>query len=140
MHLQHDMVVCAETYGRQVLGIRPDDRCYSAAKLFFAYGLGNAVYGKKHGYDAARRLRSGMASVNSVLSFAGFPSLPFGGVGESGFGRIHGEDGLKEFTRAKAIARKKYSVPMEMMAFDRPAWLPSLVERLDNLRFGRRGR
>ncbi len=44
VHLQHDMVVCAETYGRQVLGIRPDDRCFSAAKLFFAYGLGNANY------------------------------------------------------------------------------------------------
>jgi len=44
VHLQHDMVVCAETYGRQVLGIRPDDRCFSAAKLFFAYGLGNSNY------------------------------------------------------------------------------------------------
>jgi benzoate-CoA ligase family protein len=30
------------TYGTQVLGIRPDDRCLSASKLFFAYGLGNS--------------------------------------------------------------------------------------------------
>ena len=103
-----------------------------------SYGLGAAVFGKKRGYDAARRLRSGMASVNSVLSFAGFPALPFGGVGESGFGRIHGEDGLKEFTRPKSIAKVKYSVPVEMMAFDRPTWLPSLIERMDNFRFGRR--
>jgi len=44
VHLQHDMVVCQQTYARQVLGIRPGDRCYSAAKLFFAYGLGNAGY------------------------------------------------------------------------------------------------
>jgi benzoate-CoA ligase family protein len=44
VHLHHDMVVCAETYGRQVLGIRPDDVVFSAAKLFFAYGLGNAGY------------------------------------------------------------------------------------------------
>jgi benzoate-CoA ligase family protein len=44
VHLQHDMVVCAETYGRHVLGIRPEDRCFSAAKLFFAYGLGNGSY------------------------------------------------------------------------------------------------
>ena len=43
MHLQHDMVVCHETYAKQVLGIRPTDRVFSAAKLFFAYGLGNAV-------------------------------------------------------------------------------------------------
>jgi acyl-CoA reductase-like NAD-dependent aldehyde dehydrogenase len=103
-----------------------------------SYGLGAAVFGKKRGYDAARRLRSGMASVNSVLSFAGFPALPFGGVGESGFGRIHGEDGLKEFTRPKSIAKVRYSVPVEMMAFDRPTWLPSMIEKMDNFRFGRR--
>ena len=44
VHLQHDMVYVAETYGKQVLGIREEDVCFSAAKLFFAYGLGNALY------------------------------------------------------------------------------------------------
>ncbi|GAA3589468.1 benzoate-CoA ligase family protein [Nonomuraea rosea] len=33
-----------ETYGRQVLGIRPDDRCFSVARLFFAYGIGNSMF------------------------------------------------------------------------------------------------
>jgi benzoate-CoA ligase family protein len=40
VHLHHDMVMCCETYGKQVLGIQPSDRVLSAAKLFFAYGLG----------------------------------------------------------------------------------------------------
>jgi benzoate-CoA ligase family protein len=44
IHLHHDMWVCTETYAKQVLGLRPTDRVYSAAKLFFAYGLGNAGY------------------------------------------------------------------------------------------------
>jgi benzoate-CoA ligase family protein len=44
VHLHHDMVVCCETYGKQVLGIQPTDRVFSAAKLFFAYGLGNACF------------------------------------------------------------------------------------------------
>ena len=44
VHLQHDMVVCAELFARGVLGITPADRVFSAAKLFFAYGLGNALY------------------------------------------------------------------------------------------------
>ena len=44
VHLQHDMAVCAELFGRRVLGIRPEDRTFSVAKLFFAYGLGNALY------------------------------------------------------------------------------------------------
>lgn len=44
VHLQHDMTACAETYARHVLGICETDRCFSVAKLFFAYGLGNAMY------------------------------------------------------------------------------------------------
>lgn len=44
VHLQHDMAVSAEAYARGVLGIEATDRCFSVAKLFFAYGLGNAMY------------------------------------------------------------------------------------------------
>jgi len=41
VHLQHDMVVCGETYAKQVLAMTEADRTVSAAKLFFAYGMGN---------------------------------------------------------------------------------------------------
>jgi benzoate-CoA ligase family protein len=44
MHLHHHMVCCAESFGRGVLGITAEDRTFSVAKLFFAYGLGNALY------------------------------------------------------------------------------------------------
>jgi benzoate-CoA ligase len=44
VHLHHDMVICTELYARGVLGITEQDRCFSVAKLFFAYGLGNALY------------------------------------------------------------------------------------------------
>src|SRR5207244_11800430 len=44
VHLHHDMVICTETFAKQVIGNRADDKVYSAAKLFFAYGLGNAGY------------------------------------------------------------------------------------------------
>jgi benzoate-CoA ligase family protein len=43
MHRHGSVPVVCETYGRQVLGIRPEDRCLSAAKAFFAYGLGNSL-------------------------------------------------------------------------------------------------
>ena len=43
MHRHGSIRVVCETYGTQVLGIQPDDRCLSAAKGFFAYGLGNSV-------------------------------------------------------------------------------------------------
>jgi benzoate-CoA ligase family protein len=44
VHLQHDMVVTSELYARQILRVTEDDRFFSVAKLFFAYGLGNGLY------------------------------------------------------------------------------------------------
>jgi benzoate-CoA ligase family protein len=43
MHRHGSIPVVCETYGAQVLGIGPSDRCLSAAKGFFAYGLGNSL-------------------------------------------------------------------------------------------------
>ena len=43
VHRHRDMVVTGEHYGVGTLGLRADDVCFSAAKLFFAYGLGNAM-------------------------------------------------------------------------------------------------
>jgi len=44
IHLHRDMVVSSELYARSVLHMNERDRCYSVARLFFAYGLGNAGY------------------------------------------------------------------------------------------------
>jgi len=43
VHRHRDMVATSEHYGVGVLGIREDDVFFSAAKLFFAYGHGNAM-------------------------------------------------------------------------------------------------
>ncbi|GAA1554532.1 aldehyde dehydrogenase family protein [Dactylosporangium maewongense] len=83
------------------------------------YGLGGAIFSKSRGLELARGIRSGMTSVNSALTFAGMPSLPFGGVGGSGFGRIHGEDGLREFTRPKAIVKRRGPTLLPLTTFDR---------------------
>jgi acyl-CoA reductase-like NAD-dependent aldehyde dehydrogenase len=83
------------------------------------YGLGATVFAKKRGAEIAAKLRCGMVSVNSVIAFAGIPALPFGGVGDSGFGRIHGEDGLRAFTRAQAVARQRFALPINLTSFRR---------------------
>jgi benzoate-CoA ligase family protein len=44
VHQHKDMLVATRSYAQEVLGIRPDDRFFSVSKLFFAYGLGNAMY------------------------------------------------------------------------------------------------
>lgn len=43
MHRHGSLRTTAETYAADVLGIGPDDVCFSVAKVFFAYGLGNSV-------------------------------------------------------------------------------------------------
>ena len=43
IHAHKDMVVTSQHYGVGILGINEKDTCFSAAKLFFAYGLGNAM-------------------------------------------------------------------------------------------------
>jgi aldehyde dehydrogenase (NAD+) len=83
------------------------------------YGLGSTVFSKARGMELASRIRSGMTAVNGVITFAAIPSLPFGGVGDSGFGRIHGPDGLKEFTFAKAIARQRFKPLLALTTFNR---------------------
>jgi len=44
VHQHKDMLVATRSYAEGVLGIRGDDRFFSVSKLFFAYGLGNAMY------------------------------------------------------------------------------------------------
>jgi acyl-CoA reductase-like NAD-dependent aldehyde dehydrogenase len=103
------------------------------------YGLAATVFAKSsaRSMEVARRLRSGMTSINSVIAFATVPALPFGGVGDSGFGRIHGADGLREFARAKAITRQRFASPMNLVTFNRTDKDMSKALRLVTLLHGR---
>jgi succinate-semialdehyde dehydrogenase / glutarate-semialdehyde dehydrogenase len=132
------LVMREETFGPVLPVVRARDADH-AVELANAnpYGLGAAVFAGRRADAIARALRSGMASINSVLTYAGVPSLPLGGVGESGFGRIHGPDGLREFSRPKAITRQRFPLPFPMLSFDRPRFVLPAVERAMRLRHGR---
>lgn len=116
--------VCEETFGPTVVvnSVRNIEEGIERANAT-SYGLGASVFtrNRSRGRDIAQRLRAGMVSVNSVLGFAGVPSLPFGGIGESGFGRIHGADGLREFSRPKAVTVEKFSAPLNLLTLERSA-------------------
>jgi acyl-CoA reductase-like NAD-dependent aldehyde dehydrogenase len=130
--------ITEETFGPVLTISRVRDADEAVAKAnATGYGLAGAVYAGRRAMEIARKLRTGMASINSVITFASVPELPFGGVGESGFGRIHGADGLREFTRAKAITRQRFALPMSLTSFRRPARLTDTLIRLIKLRYGR---
>ncbi|MFZ0043334.1 MAG: aldehyde dehydrogenase family protein, partial [Solirubrobacteraceae bacterium] len=53
--------------------------------------------------DVLRRTTSGGACVNSAAVHGALPSLPFGGIGQSGSGRHHGIEGFREFSNLRAV-------------------------------------
>ncbi|GIE81689.1 aldehyde dehydrogenase [Actinoplanes philippinensis] len=137
---EDSIAVTEETFG-PTLVVNPVDSLAEAITLANAskYGLAASIFSKNaHAAAAtARKLRTGAASVNAVLGFAGVPSLPFGGVGDSGFGRIHGADGLREFSRAQAVTRQRFAAPMDLMRLDRDPKVMRRALTLFHLRHGR---
>ncbi|MFQ6391865.1 aldehyde dehydrogenase family protein [Nocardia sp. KC 131] len=131
--------VCEETFGPTIT-IRTVDSVDEAVELAnkSKYGLSSAVYSKKNGLEIARRLRVGATSVNSVLAFAAIAGLPFGGVGESGIGRIHGEPGLREFSRPHAIAVQRFAIPgMALLSYSRTDSTMKLLRKVVPFLHGR---
>lgn len=135
---ENSAAVQEETFG-PTLTIRTVDSIDEAVALVNAskYGLASTVFSRKHGTDIARRLRAGATSVNSACAFAAISSLPFGGVGQSGFGRIHGEPGLREFTRTHSIAAQRFPIPgMALLSFSRSGTTMKIVKMAIGLMHG----
>lgn len=83
VHLQHDMLYTALSYGRHILGITENDICFSIPKIFFAYGLGNSL-SIPFSVGAASVLLAGQPRAKPVLAaiakhrptlFFGLPTL-----------------------------------------------------------------
>ncbi|ODT36544.1 MAG: aldehyde dehydrogenase [Microbacterium sp. 71-36] len=99
------------------------------------YGLSGSVFSRRRGRELAARLRGGMVAINSVIAFAAVPALPFGGVGDSGFGRIHGADGLREFAYARAITRQRFPL-LTLTTMRRTPGVDRIVERIIRALYG----
>jgi len=121
-NVDHRMkIMVDETFG-PVIPIQKVANVDEAVRLAndTTFGLGSSVFSKSRGRQIADKLRAGMTAVNAVMAFSGIPTLPFGGVGDSGFGRIHGDEGVREFTRIKSTAEQAFSIPINMMSFRQP--------------------
>jgi acyl-CoA reductase-like NAD-dependent aldehyde dehydrogenase len=84
-----------------------------------SYGLAAAVFSKRNGERIASKLACGMVSINSVFLFAAVPSVPFGGYKDSGYGRIHGAEGLLEYTYARTVVKTRFKIPLKFTSFGR---------------------
>lgn len=125
-----------ETFGPTMTVTTVDD-VDEAVRLANAheYALSASVFSRGYGEEIASRLRAGQVSVNSVIAFAGMGSVPMGGIGASGFGRVHGDDGLREFVAPRSVVTKSFGIPMfEIIALKRARHVLPLLRRVISLR------
>ena len=103
------------------------------------YGLGSSVWSKRQGKKIARQLQCGMVAINSAISFAAVASVPFGGVKDSGYGRVHGPEGILEFTYPRTVVRARFQLPISFTSFKRTTGNDKLIVTLTRLLKGRLG-
>ena len=114
VHLHHDMWICCRTYGESILAMREDDRCFSIAKLFFAYGLGNAQYFPFH-VGATAILFSGRPTPEAVFAQVRRhrPTLFFGVPTAYGnmLASMESKPGSADFSSVRACASAGEALP-----------------------------
>jgi len=79
-----------------------------------------------------------MVSINSVFLFAAVASVPFGGVKDSGYGRIHGAEGLLEYTYARTVVKPRFKIPLRFTTFKRTKLSEKVLAILIKRLHGRR--
>jgi acyl-CoA reductase-like NAD-dependent aldehyde dehydrogenase len=134
----HDMkIMTEETFGPviPIMKVASVDEAVERANDSI-YGLASTVFAGKGGKAIADRLKAGMSSVNAALAVPGIPGLPFGGVGDSGFGRIHGDQGLREFSRIKSTAEEQVAIPLSFLTFRLPANVADRVRTMIHQIYG----
>ncbi len=101
-----------------------------------AYGLAAAVFSKRQGNAIASQLNCGMVSINSVFSFAAVASVPFGGVKDSGYGRIHGNEGLLEFNYPRTVVATRFAIPLAFTTFKRSKFADKIIKGIIKTLYG----
>jgi len=87
------------------------------------FGLGASVFSQNqaHAKRVADQLQAAGVIVNDSIAHFGIPMLPFGGMKESGFGRIHGEEGFRQFTQSVSFAAGSAPVKWDIATILREA-------------------
>lgn len=131
----------SETFGPvlPLVRVKDEDEAVRLANSG-AYGLNASVWtrSRSRGRKIARRLHAGMVMVNDVLINFGIPELPYGGVKESGFGRMMGDEGLLEFSVVKAVAETRIPFRRELFWFPYRRAQLKLLERVTRTIYGTR--
>jgi aldehyde dehydrogenase (NAD+) len=137
---ENSTAIREETFGPIII-INTVENMQQAVELSNSsrYGLGANVWSKRQGKKIASQLHCGMVAINSTFSFAAIAAVPFGGVKDSGYGRVHGPEGLLEYTFARTVVRTRFNLPINFLSFKRRAKDDRLVIKATKLLKGRLG-
>jgi acyl-CoA reductase-like NAD-dependent aldehyde dehydrogenase len=96
------------------------------------YGLSASIFGKntKRLKYISRRINAGSVSINDVLTQYGIADLPFGGKGLSGFGKVHGKEGLRAFSHQKSYMKNRISFKSELWWYRKSKGVEKLLRKL----------
>jgi acyl-CoA reductase-like NAD-dependent aldehyde dehydrogenase len=121
--VDHSMkVMREETFGPVLPVMRVQDAA-EAVRLAndSPYGLNSSVFTRsaERGRELAREIKSGAVCINDCIISTALPGLPYGGIQDSGMGHTHGDEGLLELSRIKAVAEDRMGLPHELHWFPR---------------------
>jgi acyl-CoA reductase-like NAD-dependent aldehyde dehydrogenase len=103
------------------------------------YGLNSSVWSAddQRAEQIAGALEAGNVCINDALVSYAVAGLPFGGVKESGIGRIHGVDGLRAFCNSKSVLASRFDLRREVQWYPLPGWVAGSLRRVIRLRYRR---
>lgn len=102
------------------------------------YGLNGSVWSKnkKRAQRVARQIKSGTLCINDVLVNYIISDLPFGGVKESGIGRVYSKEGLRAFTDMQSVVVDRFNLPFEIWWFPYSNKIKNLFKNFIKILFG----
>lgn len=102
------------------------------------YGLNGSIWSKnkKYAQKIARQIKSGTICINDVLVNYIISDLPFGGVKESGIGRVYSKEGLRAFTDMQSVLVNRFNIPFELWWFPYTNKIKNLMRTFIKLMYG----
>ena len=103
------------------------------------YGLSSSVWSAddQRAEQMAAAIEAGSICINDCLVSYAVGGLPFGGVKESGIGRVHGVEGLRAFCNIKSVLASRFELRRELQWFPLPRWANAALNRVLRLRYRR---
>ena len=137
--LQGMAIMRDETFGPilPIMRVRDEQEALSLANDS-VYGLNASIWtkNKRKGFELAKKIEAGSVVINDCLISYGATELPFGGVKDSGIGRVNGEVGLRSYCHTQSVVIDRFGGRSEAMWFPYSLRKQQLIQRMMRLLWG----